>query len=275
MPAASARSSTLWQDVRYAIRTLRRQPASPPRPRSRSRWASGQHRRLQPDRRRAAVAAALCGPRATGERHRTYPNGAFAAMRRQVRTMDVAAYADGQAFTLTGVGAPVRVPGTRVSAELFPTLGVTPALGRWLRPGEDEAPHHRLAILSHSACGRPASAAIHASSAARSARRRAATRSSRSCRRRSRSRRGGTEVWVPLGLDPRNTARYWAGDFMPIVARRRRRARPLADTHADIRRFQSHIGAQFPWRMPSDWNREHRRRSRCTRHWSATSGRAS
>src|SRR5262245_3113730 len=67
----------------------------------------------------------------------TYPGGAFDAMRRHVRTLDVAAYAEGHTFTLAGDGEAIRVPGTLVSAELLPLLGVTPALGRWLQPGED------------------------------------------------------------------------------------------------------------------------------------------
>ena len=30
-----------------------------------------------------------------------------------------------------------------------------------------------------------------------------------------------TKLWVPLGLDPRDTSHYWAGDYMPIVGRLR------------------------------------------------------
>ncbi len=241
------------RDLRYAIRTLRRQPAFTAAATLTLALGIGATTAVY-----SLIDGVLLSPlpyaapeqlvSVTG----TYPNGAFAAMRRQVHTMDVAAYADGQAFTLTGVGAPVRVPGTRVSAELFPTLGVTPVLGRWLRPGEDEAPHHRLVILSHSAwqthfggdpriIGRSIrlDAEPHEIIAVMPATFAFPSRRS--------------EVWVPLGLDARNTPRYWGGDFMPIVARRRPGA-TLADTHADIRWFQSHIGAQFPWRMPSDWN---------------------
>ena len=58
-------------------------------------------------------------------------------MRDEVRSLDVAAYAEGHSFTLTGSGEPVRLTGTRVSAELFSILGVRPALGRWLRRGDD------------------------------------------------------------------------------------------------------------------------------------------
>src|SRR2546430_17131794 len=44
----------------------------------------------------------------------TYPRGGFVAMREQVHTMDVAAYAEGHEFNLTGLGEPVRLTGTLV-----------------------------------------------------------------------------------------------------------------------------------------------------------------
>src|SRR4029077_14715684 len=59
----------------------------------------------------------------------TYPRGGFGAMRQQVHTMDVATYAEGHEFNLTGLGEPVRLTGTLVSAELFTVLGARPALG--------------------------------------------------------------------------------------------------------------------------------------------------
>src|SRR2546423_3123276 len=49
----------------------------------------------------------------------TYPKGALVAMREQVHTMNVAGYAEGHEFNLTGLGEPVRLTGTLVSAELF------------------------------------------------------------------------------------------------------------------------------------------------------------
>ncbi len=67
----------------------------------------------------------------------TYPNGAFAAMRDEIHSLEVAAYAEGKDFTLKDGAAPVRVVGTRISAELPAMLGVKPAIGRWLRTGED------------------------------------------------------------------------------------------------------------------------------------------
>src|SRR4029450_723971 len=77
-----------------------------------------------------------------------YPNGGFSAMREEIRSLDVAAYAEGHSFTLTGGGEPMRLTGSRVSAELFSVLGVRPALGRWLRPGEDVSPQDRYVVIS-------------------------------------------------------------------------------------------------------------------------------
>ena len=183
----------------------------------------------------------------------TYPNGGFAAMHEQVRTFDAAAYAEGHAFTLTGEGEPARLSGTLVSAGLIETLGARPEIGRWLRPGEDVGGRDRVLILSHglweSKFGRDPQiigrflvldgvprqvvAVMPASFQFPSAR---------------------TDLWVPLGLDPGNAPHYWAGDYMPIVGRLRP-GRSIAEAHAEIRLFQSHVGALFPWTMPADWNR--------------------
>ena len=183
----------------------------------------------------------------------TYPNGAFAAMREEVATLDAAAYAEGRAFTLEAGGDPARVTGARVSAELFSILGVKPALGRWLQPSEDAVPGDRYVVLSHplwmetfrgdptvvgrsirvDGVAREVIAVMPPSFQFPSAR---------------------TQLWVPLGLDPRDTVSYWAGDFMPIVGRLRPGV-TMADAQAELRLFQSRIGARFPWPMPSDWNR--------------------
>jgi len=79
----------------------------------------------------------------------TYPKGAFAAMRQQIHTMDVAAYAEGHEFNLTRHGEPVRLTGTAVSAELFSVLGARPELGRTFASGEDAAGTNNFVVLSH------------------------------------------------------------------------------------------------------------------------------
>src|SRR5580765_4494340 len=52
-------------------------------------------------------------------------------------------------FNLTGQGEPERLNGSRVSANLFPVLGVTPLIGRTFTEDEDEIGHEQVAILSY------------------------------------------------------------------------------------------------------------------------------
>jgi predicted permease len=61
---------------------------------------------------------------------------------------DMAALID-QSFNLTDVGEPERIEGQRVSASLFPLLGVEPVLGRAFLPEEDRPEGNRVVILSH------------------------------------------------------------------------------------------------------------------------------
>ncbi|HKU23365.1 MAG TPA: ABC transporter permease [Terriglobales bacterium] len=51
-------------------------------------------------------------------------------------------------FELSGHGEADRIIGARVSASIFPMLGVAPALGRFFRPEED-APGQNVAVLSY------------------------------------------------------------------------------------------------------------------------------
>jgi predicted permease len=60
----------------------------------------------------------------------------------------MAALAD-QSFNLTGVGEPERLEGRRVSAGLFPLMGVEPQLGRAFLPEEDQPGANKVVVLSH------------------------------------------------------------------------------------------------------------------------------
>jgi putative ABC transport system permease protein len=148
----------------------------------------------------------------------TYPKGGFVAMREQMRTVDVAAYSDDHEFNFTGYGEAVRLPGTLVSAELFSILGARAELGRTFYPGEDRAGQDNFVVLSHAlwqqrfagdpgiigrvieleGVGRQVVGVMPAGFRFPSAR---------------------TELWLPLHNDARNTAAYWAGDFMPVIGR--------------------------------------------------------
>jgi putative ABC transport system permease protein len=60
----------------------------------------------------------------------------------------MAAIAD-TSFNLTGSGEPERLEGRRVSANLFPLLGVEPQIGRVFTAAEDRQGSHRVVVLSY------------------------------------------------------------------------------------------------------------------------------
>jgi predicted permease len=182
----------------------------------------------------------------------TYPKGGLVAMREQMRTMDVATYSEDHEFNLTGYGEAVRLPGTMVSAEMFSMLGAQPELGRTFYPGQDAAGQDNFVVLSHAlwqqrfaenpaiigrvieleGVGRQVVGVMPADFRFPSAR---------------------TELWIPLHNDARNTAAYWAGDFMPVIGRLHAGAN-LEQARAEIKMFQAGVTKMFPWPMPARWN---------------------
>jgi putative ABC transport system permease protein len=72
----------------------------------------------------------------------------FLAWQRASRTLERLAAYRAWGFVLTGSGEPERLAGARVSAGLFPLLGVTPLLGRTFTPDEDRFGAPRVALVS-------------------------------------------------------------------------------------------------------------------------------
>jgi len=182
----------------------------------------------------------------------TYPKGAFAAMREQVHSMQVAAYAEGHEFNLAHVGDPVRLTGTMVSAELLSVLGAQPELGRVFTSGEDAPNSDNFVILSHDLWAQRFGSdptIIGRSIELEGVSRQVVGVMPSDFRFPSQK----TQLWVPLHNDPGNAATYWAGDFMPVIGRLRPGS-TMAQAGAEIRLFQSHAFALFPWTMPSSWN---------------------
>jgi putative ABC transport system permease protein len=62
---------------------------------------------------------------------------------------DIAALRAVANYNLTGQGEPERLNGSRVSANLFPVLQVTPLIGRTFTEDEDEIGHDRVALLGY------------------------------------------------------------------------------------------------------------------------------
>jgi len=74
----------------------------------------------------------------------------FVDFRTSARNLEVAAFTDTNGnFNLTGGDQPERVAGLRVSANLFPLLGVNPGRGRLFLPQEDQPGSGHVLILSY------------------------------------------------------------------------------------------------------------------------------
>jgi predicted permease len=182
----------------------------------------------------------------------SYPRGAFVAMREQVRTMDVGVYAEGYEFNLTGLGDPLRLTGASVSAELFSILGARPELGRTLRAGEDIAGQDSFVILSHALWQQKFAADAQIIG-------RWITLEGAGYQVIGvmppdfRFPSPETQIWIPLHIDSRQSEKYWGGDYMPMIGRLRPGV-TIAQAAAEARSLQPQLRALFPWPMPPTWN---------------------
>ncbi len=76
----------------------------------------------------------------------SYPN--FEDWRNDSRFFDGMAAIRSKSFTVTGADQPERINGARVSAEFFPLLRVSPALGRTFLPEEDRVGAEKVAVIA-------------------------------------------------------------------------------------------------------------------------------
>jgi len=232
----------LIQDVRYALRTMRRHPGFSAVAVLTLAIGIGANTAIF-----SLVNGILLRPLPYREPERlvsvtgTYPRGAFVEMRGSIQTMRVAAYAEGHEFNLSGLGEPIRLTATLISAELLSVLGARPEFGRTFEPGEDMAGRDNYVILSHAVweqlfardpaivgrlitldgMSREVLGVMPADFQFPSAK---------------------TQIWIPLHADPRSPATYWAGDF--IQASRSSRHALMSDGFRRVSR------RCFPGRCP-------------------------
>ncbi len=149
-PGGSAGSRRSLQDVGYGARLLRKNPAFTAVAAITLALGIGANTAMF-----SLVNGILLRPLPYPEPDRlvritgAYPQGGLVALRQQATAMDVASYAEGHDFNMTGRGDPVRLTGTRVSAELFSVLGVRAAVGRTFVAGEDLPGRDGIVVLSH------------------------------------------------------------------------------------------------------------------------------
>jgi len=138
---------TLWQDLRYGVRMLRKQPGFTLIAVLTLALGIGANASLF-----SVVNGVLLNPLpypqpeqlvALSQSKPNFPRGAipylnFRDWRRENQTFAAMAISRRTSFSLFGAGEAEQVDGRWVSAEYFSVLGVEPALGRDFAPGEDE-----------------------------------------------------------------------------------------------------------------------------------------
>jgi putative ABC transport system permease protein len=149
---------TLWQDLRYGMRMLGRNPGFAAVAAITLALGIGANTAIF-----SIVNAVLLRPLPYAEPERLVTLAYYHAMsgfeaahepdflewREQGKAFEkVAAYAQ-RTVDLSGSGESVRLNAAQVSADLFSTLGVSPALGRVFTPDEDRAGGAPVVILSH------------------------------------------------------------------------------------------------------------------------------
>ena len=72
----------------------------------------------------------------------------FNGWRESTQTLEGLAAYSPRSYTLTGLGEPIRLRGTAVSASMFPMLRVTPERGRLFDAGDEHPGADQVAILS-------------------------------------------------------------------------------------------------------------------------------
>ncbi|HEV8482925.1 MAG TPA: ABC transporter permease [Blastocatellia bacterium] len=73
----------------------------------------------------------------------------FEDWRKQQSVFEQLAAQENTTFNLTGDGEPERIPAVSVTAELFPALGISPFIGRSFLPEEEQVGRNHVTVLSY------------------------------------------------------------------------------------------------------------------------------
>jgi predicted permease len=244
----------LWQDLRYALRTFRKNPGFTAVAAVSLAIGIGGNAAVF-----SLVNTLLIRPLPYSEPDRlvrireVYPKAAYVVFREQSQTMDVASVSPGSEFNLTGQGEAVRLFGGATSTNLFSVLGAPVERGRRFAPGEDRPGRDGVVILSHllwrnkfdgdpqilgrmitlNGVDRMVVGVMPPGFNYPSAR---------------------IQLWVPARLDPSLFFEdYWGGEFTPLIGRLRPGV-SLPQARSETIALAARIRKMFPFPMARDYN---------------------
>jgi len=181
-----------------------------------------------------------------------FPRAAVSDFQQQSRAMDVAAVSTPSEVNLTGQGEAIRVIGSAASANFLSVLGVSVARGRSFAASEDLPGRDGIVVLSDSlwkdkfgsdpamvgrvitvnGVARQVVGIMPAGFSFPSAK---------------------VQLWIPMRLDQSNFLEYWAGEFVPLIARLRP-GTTAQQAQSEIQTLVTQFRRTFPYPMARDWN---------------------
>jgi predicted permease len=187
-----------------------------------------------------------------GQSDYNYPKGWIREYQRRATTFSsISAYTLNAEYNVAGAGASDRAFGSSVSTNLFDTLGVRPALGRFFSPPEEQPGQDRVVVLSHGYWqqrfgGDPnvIGKAILLDGVDRQI--------IGIAPKGIQFPDSETQFWVPITYKAGDIHDLWADFGFRAVGRLKDGVQPgLAE--AELRSFHTQMLTLFPWIMPDSW----------------------
>ncbi|MBV9503242.1 MAG: ABC transporter permease [Acidobacteriaceae bacterium] len=181
-----------------------------------------------------------------------YPRAAVPFFQQQSRSLAVAAVSTGSELNLTGEGSASRAFASRTSANFLRVLGASVEKGRGFKDGEDLPGRDGVVIISHSFWKERfgSDPAILGRVITLNGTHRQIVGVMKEDFSYPSSK---VEVWIPMRLDPSNFLEYWAGEFVPLLARLRPGA-TFEQAQRELRSLVPRFRQTFPYPMARDWN---------------------
>ena len=181
-----------------------------------------------------------------------YPKGWIREYQRRATSFSsISAYTLNAEYNVAGAGASDRAYGSSVSTNLFDTLGVRPALGRFFRPQEEALGQDRVVVLSHSYWqqrfgGDPN--VLGKNILLDGADRQIIGVAPKGIQFPDPE----TEFWTPIPFKAGDTLDLWAYFDYRAIGRLKDGVQPSL-AQAELRSFHAQMLTLFPWIMPDGW----------------------
>ena len=187
-----------------------------------------------------------------GTDYYNYPKGWIREYQRRAHTFaSISGYSQNIEYNVTGGGTTGRAFGSTINANLFDTLGVRPAMGRFFAPDEESQGQDRVVVLTYgfwkeqfggdkNIVGRTmmldgVNREIVGVAPAQ-----------------VRFPDFETQFWIPVSFNPGNQFDPWAPMDYLAIGRLRDGVTPN-QAQAELRSLHREMLALFPWRMPDNW----------------------